>query len=208
MKKKLIAVLLCAAVCLTSGCGSKKSASGADGHAGTSAENAKFTRGRWNENVYTSDRFGFTITLDGGCVKESDEQMAFINGIPDMSDENFNRAVENSGPNSAIYDIIVDYRGGDTLFLAYNKYEGATLDKYVTENANGLRQSENFQDVVIDTVEIAGKSHPCVYSKLVLGGVIRKEIMVMYKSGNYFATVSIGAETEHNFQNMLNNLIG
>lgn len=208
MKKKLIALLICAAVCLTTGCGSKSSTSSTNDPASTPAANEKFARGKWNGEVFASDFFGITITLDSSCVKYSDEELAIINGIPDMSDANFNNAVEKSGPNKSVYEVYVDYRGSGILSLSYNKYKGVTFDEYVGSNANGLRMSENFRDVVIDKVEIGGESHPCVYATFVLDDVKYNEIMVMYQKGDYFAILTIGAQTDHDFQNMLRNLLG
>ena len=208
MKKKLAALLLCAAVSLTAGCASKKMPSDAGNASTSAAEKAEFVRGTWNENVYTSAFFGITITLDDSCVKQSDEQLASLNGIDDMSDANFNGAVEDSGPNSAIYEIVVRYRENGNLALAYNRSDGVELDRYVQLNANGLRASDSFKNVVVDKVEIAGESHPCVYATLVSGTSEVKELMVMYQNGDYFATVSIGALTDYDFQNMLRTLLG
>lgn len=208
MKKKLIALLICAAVCLTTGCGSKSSTSSTNASSSTPSANEKFARGKWNGDVFTSDFFGIKITLDSSCVKGSDEELALINGIPDMSDANFNSAVEKSGLNNGVYEMYVEYRGSGSLSLAYNRYEGVALDEYVQLNANGLRMSEDFQDVVIDKIEIGGESHPCVYATFVLDDVKYNELMVMYQKGDYFAILTIGAQTDYDFQNMCRNMLG
>lgn len=239
MKKKFISLVLCAAVCLTTGCGSKTNTpasgtslanqtastpSGNSSAAGSttvsnptvstpavstpSAETGKFVRGKWNGNVFTSDFFGITVNLDDNCVKETDEQLAARNRIDDMSDTTFNNAVENSNANTAIYELFLQYGQKGNLALAYNRYTGTSLDEYVQANANGLKLSSAFKDVKIDTVKIAGKDQACVYTTFISGTTEVKEIMVMYKNGDYFAIVTIGAFSDAELQNMIKTLLG
>lgn len=173
-----------------------------------SVENGGFVRGKWNDNVFTSDFFGIKVTLDDSCVKETDTQLAARNGIADMSDANFNSAVEKSNQNTAIYEIFLRYGQTGSFALAYNRFNGVSLDNYVQANANGLKLSTSFKDIKVDKVNIAGKDQPCVYTTFTSGIAQIKEAMVMYKNGDYFAIATISAASDDELQNMIQTLFG
>ena len=248
MKKKLAAILLCAAVSLAAGCDKKNdtvstpntagtldtsstvstpntsstlNTSTAEGTSDTSdaestpesdvstpaSENSGFVRGKWDGDVFTSDFFGITVTLNEECVKSSDEDLALMNGTADISDAEFIGAVENSDGNTAVYELFAQYQDKGNIALAYNRYDGS-LDEYVTANAAGLKLSGMFEDTEIGTVNIGGKEQKCLYTTLVSGEQEVSEIMIMYKNGDYFAILTMGAMTKDDLQYMIKNLLG
>lgn len=172
------------------------------------AENNGIARGKWNGNVFTSDFFGFTVTLDQDCEIMTDEDLALMNGFADMTDETFVNAVKNSNANMAIYDMYAVYHDIGNIALAYNKYAGMSLDNYVEANANGLRLVNTFKDTKTDTVNIGGKKHPCIYTTLVSGADEVKEIMIMYNNGDYFAILTFVALSDSELNDMVNTLVG
>lgn len=266
MKKKVLALALCAAVCLTTGCGEKNntvstpntsstvstpntsstvstpntsstvsttetsttvstpesSPAESTSEASTSestpetsngdstpgAENNEIARGKWNGDVFTSDFFGFTVTLDQDCEIMTDEDLALMNGFTEMTDETFVNAVKNSNANMAIYDLYAVYHDIGNIALAYNKYAGMSLDNYVEANANGLKLVNTFKDTRTDTVSIGGKKHPCIYTTLVSGTDEVKEIMIMYNNGDYFAILTFVALSDSELNDMVNTVLG
>ena len=268
MKKKVFALALCAAICLTAGCGkrnetpsaptavstpdtgrtpetsttvSKPNTSTADSPTNTStagsmpetstadstpnststaestpepdvsvpdAENGGISRGRWNGDVFTSDFFGLTITIDKDCTKGTDEMLAMLNGMTDMSDADFIAAVERN-KNIPVYDLSVQYQEtGNTILLGYSKYEGVTLDEYVEANVYGLEVSEMFEDIRTEMLNVSGKTHPCVYATLPMGEIDIREAMVFYQNGDYFAIVTFSTLNSSDLQRMITNMLG
>lgn len=257
--KKIISLVLCAAVCLATGCGSKTNtpasstastpvssvtSTPASSAASTPAssvastpassaastpvssavstpavsvpavENGKFARGKWNGNVFTSDFFGFKITFDSDWIQETDERLAARNSFADMTDASVNNAVEQSNENVMIYEVFAQKPDTDSLIvvgslgLGYNRYNGKTMEEYLAANANGLKASPSFKDTRISTVDIAGKKRDCIYTTFVNGTTEVKEIMVVYKNGDYFAIITIGALSADELQNSVKNMLG
>ena len=172
------------------------------------AENNGIARGKWNGDVFTSDFFGFTVTLDQDCEIMTDEDLALMNGFTEMTDENFINAVKNSDANTAVYDMYAMYHDIGNIALAYNKYAGMSLDTYVEANANGLKLVDSFKDTKTDTVRVGGKKHPCIYTTLVSGTNEVKEIMIMYNNGDYFAILTFGALSDSDLNDMVNAVLG
>lgn len=179
-----------------------------DGNSTPDAGNNEVARGKWNGNVFTSDFFGFTVTLDQDCEIMTDEDLALMNGFTEMTDENFVNAVKNSNANMAIYDMYATYRDIGNIALAYNKYAGMSLDNYVQANANGLNLVDSFKDTKTDTVSVGGKKHPCIHTTLTNGTAEVKELMVMYNNGDYFAILTFVAFTDQELNDMVNTVLG
>ena len=172
------------------------------------AENNEIVRGKWNGDVFTSDFFGFTVTLDQDCEIMTDEDLAIMNGFSEMTDGIFVNAVKNSDANSAVYDMYATYHDIGNIALAYNKYAGMSLDNYVEANANGLNLVDVFKDTKTDTVNVGGKKHPCIYTTLVSDTADVKEIMIMYNNGDYFAILTFVALSDSELNDMVNTLLG
>lgn len=172
------------------------------------AENNGIARGKWNGDVFTSDFFGFTVTLDQDCEIMTDEDLALMNGFSEMTDENFVNAVKNSNANMAIYDMYATYHDIGNIALACNKYAGMSLDNYVQANVNGLNLVGSFKDTKTDTVSVGGKNHPCVYTTLVSGTAEVKELMIMYNNGDYFAILTFVALSDPELNDMVNTVLG
>lgn len=203
MKRILAAILLCAAVCFTAGCGGKNTSDTV-----TDDKTESFMRGKWNGDVFTSDFFGITITLDAACTKDSDAALALQNGLADMSDETFNGAVENSDGSSYFTELSALYHDKCSIGLAYAKLDGKSADWLVRDTANEMMRSAMFKDVSTDTVMIAGEERPCVYTTMLDGYAEIKEIVIVYQHGDYFAVLTLGALFEPDLWEMIAGVLG
>lgn len=202
MKRILAAVLLCATVCFTAGCGGKNTSD-------TVVDNTEsFERGKWNGDVFKSDFFGITVTLDTACTKDSDAVLALQNGLPDMSDETFNDAVTNSDGSQSFIELSALYHDKGSIGLAYSKLEGKSADWLVRDTVNEMMRSAMFKNVSSDTVIIAGVERPCVYTTLIDGYAEIEEIIIVYQHGDYFATITLGALFEPDLWEMIAAVLG
>lgn len=206
MKKKLLALLLCAAVCLTAGCGTKEKTSGGD-TAGSGSQTAGFSRGKWNGDVFTSDFFGIKITLDPACKKENDQALAARNGLTGMSDDELIGAVVNGDGGRAYYEVLADYRDRGSVALTYSRVGDVSLDAVVRDNVDELKKSSQFTDVYSDSVKLPGKEQPCIYATFAEGTKKVYEVMVLYKTGEYFAVVTMSAFYDNELQDMIKNVL-
>ena len=166
-----------------------------------------FTRGKWNGNVFTSDFFGFTVTLDQDCEISTDEELAVMNGLTEMTDADFVNAVNGTDANTAVYDLFAMYDTGN-IALAYNKWEGVSIDDYVEANASGLKLTEAFKDTRTGTIKANGKRQPCIFTTLVSGSAELHEIMIIYNNGDYFAILTFAAVSEGDLNNMVADAVG
>ena len=171
------------------------------------SESNAVTRGKWNGNVFTSDFFGFTVTLDQGYEIATNEDLADMNGMADTTDASFIAALESTDANTAVYDLFAMNDIGN-IALAYNKFEGMSIDDYVEANANGLKLTDAFKDTKTGTIKANGERQPCIFTTLDNGTSEVYEIMIVYNNGDYFAILTFAAVSEGDLNNMVANAVG
>lgn len=172
-----------------------------------SADNGAFQRGKWNGNTFVSDFFGFKVAFGSDWEQSSDSLLETLNGVPDAL---FVSAVERSTEDDMFYEVYAQNDVADfTVSVLYNKCGGKTENEYAELQANHSKGLTDWiKDVKLDTVNIAGKSHPCIYSTYINQDADKYGADIIYKNGDYFAVITVGAASKSDLQSTIKSMLG
>lgn len=172
-----------------------------------SANNGDYRPGRLNGNKFTSDFFGFSFTVDSSWTKGTDDELAILNSIDDMSDATVKAAVDKSDKDTMVYEaFILNNNDDNTIMVATNKDTAKTTDEYAQTQVNGMKLMSGYKDVRVDKANIAGKNQTCIYATISENGSEVYEMFVIYQNGNYFSVVVVAASSQGEPQNIINTI--
>lgn len=172
-----------------------------------SANNGDYRPGRLNGNKFTSDFFGFSFTVDSSWTKGTDDELAILNSIDDMSDATVKAAVDKSDKDTMVYEaFILNNNDDNTIMVATNKDTAKTTDEYAQMQVNGMKLMSGYKDVRVDKANIAGKNQTCIYATISENGSEVYEMFVIYQNGNYFSVVVVAASSQGEPQNIINTI--
>lgn len=172
-----------------------------------SANNGDYRPGRLNGNKFTSDFFGFSFTVDSSWTKGTDDELAILNSIDDMSDATVKAAVDKSDKDTMVYEaFILNNNDDNTIMVATNKDTAKTTDEYAQTQVNGMKLTSGYKDVRVDKANIAGKNQTCIYATISENGSEVYEMFVIYQNGNYFSVVMVAVSSQSDLQKTLNKI--
>lgn len=172
-----------------------------------SANNGDYRPGRLNGNKFTSDFFGFSFTVDSSWTKGTDDELAILNSIDDMSDATVKAAVDKSDKDTMVYEaFILNNNDDNTIMVTTNKDTAKTTDEYAQTQVNGMKLMSGYKDVRVDKANIAGKNQTCIYVTISENGSEVYEMFVIYQNGNYFSVVVVAASSQGEPQNIINTI--
>ncbi len=214
--KKIIALALAAAICISAAACSRQPSNNGEGssaasQSGASSENASeesvFVRGTVTNGVYKNDSMGITVNPGEGWTFLSDEEMAELYGISvDFFTEDAAAELESSG---VVYDMYCQNDEGSSINVNFDKgnlLAGLAVDEeaYLELSSSSLESSLDASagftvaQNEIGKIEINGGTVPCLYVTLVYPeyGVSIYEAVIAKKTGSCFAAITIAALSE------------
>lgn len=179
--------------------------------ADTSTKEFDFVRGKRNGNGYFSETFSVGVELDESYTFFSDEKMAEMNDIPDMSEENIRARMELHG---GIYEMEADNGdNGSVLFistdmekLGMQSYDERQYAEYIFEELNGQYKAVTETEGEISDIKAAEKDACCI--KFSIGGGKNHQYHVFFKSGKYMYTVTITVPEKEEAEKILSGFYG
>lgn len=179
--------------------------------ADTGAKEYNFVRGKTEGNGYFSETFSVGLELDESYTFFSDEKMAEMNGIPDMSEENIRSRMENQG---GIYEMEADNENnGSVLFissdlekLGMQSYDERQYAEFIFEELNNQYKAAADTKGEISDIKAAGRDARCI--KFSIGGGKSYQYHVFFKSGRYVYTVTITVPEKEEAESILSGFYG
>lgn len=162
--------------------------------------------GRWNGNTFTSEFFGYSFTVDSSWTIGTDEEVAGLNSIADMSDASMKAAVDKSNRDSMVTEAFLMDENFNTIMVATNKDTAKTTDEYAQTQVNGMKLMSEYKDVRVEKSNISGKSQTCIYATISESGSEVYEMFVIYQNGNYFSVVMVGVTSKNELQSTVNSI--
>ncbi len=197
MKKKILALISAAAMAL-----SLTACSGGDG-------GAKFQHGENTDSGYKSSFFNIEVEYGDGWTTYDDEYMASQNSISDMSEENVNKALDESG---MLYEMMVMMESKSNVNIVVENLNltngGKSLSgkEYLEASLPNLKDSlaATYGDATVEmsTTTICGKEMDCIKGSISSGGVSANEILVAVSSGKYVAIITFTTVSDDDFNTL------
>lgn len=188
--KRLLSATLCLIVAVTLiGC--------------SQAPTAKFTRGTWDGNVYTSEFLGLTFTKPENWEIASDEEMEELFGISmDMMEADTDAAKQ-----QVIFDMLVaDPETNSNISFMFQNLSVIKGGKSITEEqfAKSIEEQSSALEGVtyvageLKTATFGEKDYKYMSSTITMQGVEMNQIAIIRKEGNYIfnaTATTTGGET-------------
>ncbi len=177
----------------------------------TPAKEFDFVRGKRDGNKYFSEMFSVGVELDESYTFFSEEKMAEMNGIPDMSDKNIRARMELQG---GLYEMEADngdngsvmFVSSDMEILDMRSYDERQYAEFIFEELNAQYKALTEVEGEISDVTLAEKDACCI--KLSINGGKSCQYHVFFKSGKYMYTVTITVPEKEEAERILSGFYG
>lgn len=183
--------------------------------ASTPVSENQFVHGAWNGNTYTSEFFGVTITLPSDWGVSAESALASANGIADMSAENLNKRLEESG---MIYEMMATTSAGRPNI-------NMTIENLAKSNGGKTVTPEAYVDAVLthlpDTykamgaenssaektqLEISGKKLYCAKGHLTVNGIEMYQYQVPFVNNLFVGCLTITVTSDEELQTVISGI--
>lgn len=166
---------------------------------GKQVEKIEYSHGTIEENKFSTEMFGLTAEIDDGWKFLTDEELATVNGVSDMSAESIASAIDANG---VVYEMCASNDNGASITfivedLSKNKLESLDENGYVDTAFPSLKSQLEAQGLTVDniektTAEFAGNSDSqCVKIDVSISGNSLFESQYYKKAGQYMAVITI-----------------
>lgn len=171
---------------------------------------SKFTHGTVSDDSYSSDLFGIEAEFDDSWTVYSDEDLADQNSISDMSDESINKVLDKT---ATAYEFMAAIESGSNVNIVIenlnltNKGKTIEADKYIDMALPNLKSGLEsvYESVTVnkDSVEICGKTLPCIKAEISQNGMSAKEVQIPVVSGTYVAIITFTALDDNDLSTLM-----
>lgn len=165
---------------------------------GNEVEKVDYAHGTVEGNKFSSTMFGLTAEFDDNWTFASEDELAAMNGISDMSVDSTNSAFSSTG---LVYDMYVGTEEGSNVSFIVedlSKTNNSSLDEqgYVDASYPSLQSQLEAQGFTVENIEkttvtFAGAETPCVKIDLSIMGINAYEYQVYKKAGQYMGVITI-----------------
>ena len=211
MKKKIITILVCAAVMLTTACdksgiSSTSTSSSSSESSNESKTEGGFAHGKQDENTYISEFLGLKVEFDDGWTMQTDEVLAQTNFISDMSDENAQKALNK---NAVLYEMVAAAETASNVNIVIenlnitNGGKPLTAEEYINMVIGNLESQFKETLVAVDVeteksaADFLGSEAACINIKVTTGEQVLYQKMIPLSRGAYMGVISFsGASGE------------
>ena len=223
MKNKILAVLVCAAVMLTTGCSSRSdilsdffASSGNNSSSAVISRSEKseepqtpqsmdkFSHGKTSGTVYASEFLGVRAQFPDDWTFLDDSYLAQQNNIADMTDKSVSAALNSVG---ALFEMIVRSDGVANINIIVQNLDvtngGRALDAdtYLDFSLDVVKEQYNAAGIDLlkaerSTAIFLGKNQSCTYIKLSNHGTSMVQKGFLISRGKYLATVTFTGESD------------
>lgn len=165
---------------------------------GNEVEKVDYVHSTVEGNKFSSTMLGLTADFDDSWTFSTDEELAALNGVSDMSAENTASVFTSKG---IVYDMYVETESGSNISIIIedlSKSNNSSLDEqgYVDASYPTLQSQLEAGGFTVDNIEkttftFAGKETPCIKMDLSLMGIGIYEYQVYKKAGQYMGVITI-----------------
>lgn len=165
---------------------------------GDEVEKVDYVHSTVDGNKFSSTMFGLTAEFDDSWTFATDDELADVNQVSDMSADSIASAFTSAG---IVYDMYVEEESGSNISFIVedlSKSYNSSLDEqgYVDASYPTLKSQLEDQGFTVDNIEktkvtFAGKETPCIKMDLSLLGVNFYEYQVYKKAGQYMGVITI-----------------
>ncbi len=168
-----------------------------------------FKHGENTDSSYKSSFLNIEVEYGDDWTTYDDEYMASQNNIEDMSDENVNKVLDQSG---VLYEMMAKLESNSNVNIVIenlnltNGGKSLSAEEYLEAALPNLKTSlaSTYEDAEVDmsTTTICGKELPCIKGSISSGEVSANEILVAVSSGKYIAIVTFTTLSDDDFNTL------
>lgn len=170
-------------------------------------EAVSFSHGVINDNIYESTLLGIGFSLKEGWHFASDEELAKINGLEEITDKSLEKALTDK---MFIYEMIAEKDnenegGTDNVTLSIpnaERYETKEMseEEYAEETSKGILFNDT---AVIEKVKLGGEEHSSIRLIGEIEGKNYYQRMVFVKKGDYMVMITATCLSENDLNEII-----
>lgn len=219
MKKSLkifLTILLLTVVIFgVTGCGKKEEVKNNDKVAQLDnkkvEQTVEFTRGEWNDSIYTNKFLGLKFNLPSKWTASTDEEIAEMMGVGSdiISDsEDQKEALEKYMENAVVYGMMAtNPLVGDNIIIQFQKLPNASITEKMlldqTKKQVEAVESINYTVEETKTEELCGIEFSTMALKTEVSGINLIQKYYLKIQGDYVSYIVITATSDANLENIL-----
>lgn len=179
---------------------------------GNEVEKVEYVHGTVDGNKFSSTMLGLTAEFDDSWTFATDDELAALNGVSDMTAENTASVFTSKG---IIYDMYVETESGSNISILVEDLSvsnNSSLDEqgYVNASYPTLQSQLEAGGFTVDNIEkttftFVGKETPCIKMDLSVLGVNFYEYQVYKKAGQYMGVITITALSKEEIEELAGN---
>lgn len=171
---------------------------------------SQFKHGTVTDTSYSSSFLGIEADFSDGWEIYGDDELADLNKISDMSDENINKILDST---AVAYELMAGIESGSNVNIVIENLNltngGKTTDpeNYIDMALPNLKSGlEGVYDSVTvnkDKVNICGKDMTCIKAEISGNGITASELQIPVINGTYAAIITFTALTDDDMNTLM-----